>query len=106
MESRRFKRVVVDMPAEIIVGDSRYASSIENLSSEGIYIVTAPLKSPLDFVPDTPIELRFSLPSGERLHLSCRTKWSYQTPPHGYTNSIGLEVIDPPYTYMEFLKNL
>ncbi len=106
MELRSSKRIIVNSPAEIIAGDKRYASTIENLSVKGIYVTTAPLKFPLDFTSDMLLELRFRLMSGEKLNLQCKIKWSYQTPPHGYTHSIGLEVIDPPLTYMEFLKSL
>ncbi len=106
MEARRSRRVIVNLPAEIISGDKRFASSIENLSNEGAYVVTAPLKSFSDFATDTLLELRFQFPSGEKLHLHCKVKWSYKTPPHGYTNSIGLEIINPPLIYQEILKTL
>ncbi len=106
MELRSSKRIIINSPAEIIVGEKRYASTIENLSDKGLYVTTAPLKSPIDFSPDTLLELRFKLMSGEKLNLQCMVKWSYQTPPHGFTNSLGLEVMDPPQAYMEFLENL
>jgi hypothetical protein len=106
MEARRSRRIVVSLQAEIIAGDRRYASSIENLSNEGAYVVTAPTKFSQDFITGTPLELRFSFPSGEKLHLNCRVKWSYQTPPHGYTNSIGLEIINPPLTYQQILNTM
>ena len=101
MESRRSNRKIVDWPAEIIAADQRYAGSIENISPEGIYIVTAPTQSFRDFAVDSFVNLRFSLPSGENLSLKCRIKWSFQTPPHGYTNSLGLEIIDPPSYLLE-----
>jgi hypothetical protein len=106
MDARRSRRIIVNLPAEIVIGDKRYASSIENLSEEGAYIVTAPLKSSTEFIPESPLELRFAFPSGEKLNLHCKVKWSYQTPPHGYTTSIGVEIIDPPLTYKETLKTL
>ncbi len=104
MEARRSKRVIMNWPAEIVCGSARYAGSIENLSPEGAYVVTAPTKDPRDFAADSMIELRFKFPSGEKLNLHCRVKWSYSTPPHGYTHSIGLEFIDPPLTYRDTLK--
>ena len=106
MDARLSRRVIVDLPAEIIWGDRRYAGSIENLSAEGAYVVTAPLKSQSGIPPDTIIEMRIHLPSGERLNLNCKIKWSYLTPPHGYTNSVGLEILDPPQAYKEYLKAL
>jgi hypothetical protein len=106
MDARLSGRVIVDLPAEIICGERRYAGSIENLSVEGAYVVTAPLKSPSGISPDAIIEMRIHLPSGEKLNLNCKIKWSYLTPPHGYTNSIGLEILDPPPEYKEYLKAL
>ena len=106
MEARQFKRAILDIPAEIITEDKRRAGTIENLSDEGIYVVAAPAKSEKDFFPGTELEIRFQLPSGEKLSLHCVIKWSYLTPPHGYTFSIGLKITDPPLTYQESLKTL
>ena len=104
MDARRHERIIMNLPAEIICGDRRYASSIENLAPEGAYIVTASTKGSRDFLPDVLLDLRFQLPSGEKLNLRCRVKWSYLTPPHGYTNSIGLEILEPPVTYQDIFK--
>jgi hypothetical protein len=106
MEARRSKRAILDIPAEIINKDKRSAGTIENLSDEGIYMVTAPIRSEKDFSPGTEIEIRFRLLSGEKLNLRCIVKWSYLTPPHGYTFSIGLRIIDPPLTFKEAVKTL
>ncbi len=106
MEARRYKRKIVTLQAELIAGGTRYACFIENLSEEGAYITIAQANPQVDFKSDTPFELKFRFPSGEKLNLSCRVKWSYRTPPHGYTNSVGLEIMDPPPLYTEALKTL
>ena len=106
MEMRRHKRAIVSLQAEIIANDKRYATSIENLSDEGAYIVMATSQPSLNFSADTHLELRFRMPSGEKISLQCKVKWSYQTPPHGYTNSVGLEIIEKPPEYNEALKTL
>ena len=106
MKAKRSKRAILEIPAEIITGDKRLAGTIENLSNNGMYIVTAPAKSEKDFFPGTEIEIRFRLPSGEKLALHCKIKWSYLTPPHGYTFSIGLKIKDPPLSYHEALQSL
>lgn len=106
MEAKRSKRAILDIPAEIINEDKRRAGTIENLSDEGIYVVAAPTKSEKDFPPGRGLEIRFRLPSGEKLDLHCTVQWSYLTPPHGYTFSIGLKIIDPPLIYQEALKSL
>lgn len=104
MDIRRSERVIFTIPAEIIIGDKRYACSIENLSGEGAYVVTASTKNSDIFSPATSLELKFKFPSGENHVLNCRVEWSYLTPPHGYTNSIGLNIIDPPLSYKNNLK--
>ncbi len=106
MEARRYKRIILTLQAELVAGDMRYACFIENLSEEGVYITIAQSKPPVDFNSDTPFELRFRFPSGKKLNLNCRVKWSYLTPPHGYTNSVGLEIMNPPLLYTEILKTL
>ena len=106
MDSRRDKRVIINLKAELISGENRHACFIENLSPKGMYIVTASTKSSLEFAPDSLFELRFNLPSGEKIDLRCSVIWSYPTPPHGFTNSIGFEIIDPPLSYLEALKAL
>jgi hypothetical protein len=106
MDARQHKRVIVTLEAELIFQDFRIASSIENLSEEGVYLITPHSKSALDFTPGTLLELRFLLPSGEKQCLNCKVKWSYKTPPHGLTNSIGMEITDPPLSFKESLKAL
>lgn len=106
MEAKRSKRAILDIPTEIIDGDKRRAGTIENLSDNGIYVVTAPTKSEKDLFPGTELEIRFRLPSGEKMQLHCVVKWSYLTPPHGYTFSMGLNITDPPLTYQETLNSL
>ena len=105
MDARRQNRIIVNFEAEIVLNDKRYSSFIENLSEDGVYVVTSQAKSSLEFIKDTLLELRFSFPSGEKIRLRCKVKWSYSTPPHGMTNSIGLEILDPPLLYKEILKS-
>ena len=48
MGKNRSKRAILEIQAEIITGDKRYAGTIENLSNNGMYIITAPPKSEKD----------------------------------------------------------
>jgi hypothetical protein len=106
MNVRRSERVILKLPSEIIIQGTHYASSIENLSEEGAYIITATVENTETFSTDTMLELKFKTPSGEAQVLSCKIKWSYLTPPHGFTNSMGLELIDPPLSYKDLLRSL
>jgi hypothetical protein len=51
-------------------------------------------------------ELKLHRPLGEEISLQCKVKWSHKTPPLGRTNSIGMEIIDPPLAYEAFFKTL
>ncbi len=95
MEKRLSKRIIIGLKAEIISGDIICEGVIENLSETGIYVITAPTKSEIDFAPGTILEVKFQFLSGETLNLHCEVKWSYKTPPHGLTNRIGMKIIDP-----------
>ncbi len=106
MHVRRSDRVILNLPAEINIQGKRFASSIENLSEDGAYIITASGENAEVFSSDNMLKLKFHFPSGEKQELHCRVKWSYLTPPHGFTNSIGVEIIDPPQSYKGLLKSL
>lgn len=104
MEKRRSKRIIVTLEAELVLNDTAYKGFVENLSEDGIYVVTSPTKTNVNFNPGDVIGLKFRLPSGEILDMHCKVVWSYKTPPHGLTNSIGMEIINPPQNYMESLE--
>lgn len=105
MERRRSKRKVLRLKAERISGNQRHAVFIENLSENGIHIIT-PSKTAIDIDPGTPLELKFQFLSGKIMNLHCNVKWSHKIPPNGLTRSVGIEIIDPPPKYKEFLKTL
>lgn len=107
MERRRYKRKVVRSKAERISGNKNQAVFIENISENGIYMITAPAESTPDYIPGTTIKLRFQLSTGETIDLNCKVIWSYkETPPDGLTSSVGMEIIDPPLKYIEFVSTL
>jgi hypothetical protein len=106
MDKRQVKRKIVNIKADLIYGVVHCASVIENISHKGVYAVVSPSKTALDFYPDSSVELKFEFPSGEKQHLHCRIKWSYKTPPHELTSSIGMEVIDAPSSFNEMLESI
>ena len=97
MKKRLSKRIIIGLKAEIISGDISCEGVIENLSEAGIYVITAPTKTEINFAPGTILEVKFQFLSGETLNLHCEVKWSYKTPPHGLTNRIGMKIINPPW---------
>ena len=105
MERRSSKRITVDLNAERISCTKNCSVFIENLSESGIYMITAPAKNN-EYVPGTEIDLKLKLSKGETIHLNCNVKWVYENSPEDLTNSVGLEIDDPPQEYIEFLKTL
>ena len=107
MEKRRFRRIRVNLKAERISGNEKYAVFIENISESGIYILTTTSNDNKKYAAGTEIELRLKLSTGETIHLRGITKWVYsKMPPDGLTDSIGLEIIDPPQEYISFVRAL
>lgn len=107
MEKRHFKRIKVNLKAERISGNEKYGVYIEDISENGIHIITTPSNTHKKYTPGTDIDLKFLLTSGETLNLHCKVRWAHsKIPPDGLTDSIGLEIIDPPLKYIEFLRAL
>ncbi len=106
MERRRSRRLTVNLKAERISCNKDCSVFIENLSESGIHIITAPAKNPSLFVPGSTLHLKLVTSDSETIKLQCKVKWSYDNSPEDLTNSVGLEIIDPPFEYKEFIKNL
>jgi hypothetical protein len=106
MERRRHKRKTIRLNAESITGDNNFSVFIENLSENGISMITAPSKIPKDFTPNQTVKLKLKLSSGEILDLMCKVSWSHRTAPRSLEFSVGLEIIKPPEEYIEFVRSL
>jgi hypothetical protein len=107
MERRRFKRVRVNLKAERISGNEKYAVFIENISESGIYILATTSNDNKKYEQGMEIELNLKLSTGKTIHLRGRTKWAYyKIPPDRLTDSIGLEIVDPPQEYIKFVRTL
>ncbi len=105
MERRRSERLTVKLKAERISCNKNCSVFIENLSESGIYMITAPAKNN-EYVQGTEIDLKLELSTGETIDLNCSVKWVYDNLPEDLTNSVGLEIMDPPQKYLEFIKTL
>ena len=105
MERRHSKRITVNLKAERISCTKNCSVFIENLSEKGIYMITAPSMNP-EYVQGSELDLELELSNGETISLNCNVKWSYDNSPEDLTSSVGLEIIDPPFEYKEFIKNL
>lgn len=107
MGKRRVKRTTVHLNAERISGDEKYGVFIENISEKGIHMLATHATPHTHYSPGKNIDVQFYIAHGKPLVLHCRVRWSCpKVPPNGMTDSIGLEIIDPPPQYIEFIKTL
>ena len=105
MERRGAERLVVNLKAERLSCTKNCSVFIENLSDTGIYMITAPSKSK-DYEPGRKLLLKLELGTGKTFNLQCNVKWCYDNAPEDLTNSVGLEILNPPEEYKKFIKTL
>jgi hypothetical protein len=96
----------MDSKVELLADGTSYVGIVENISEKGLYMIVNPSKTSIDFTSRVKLELKFQLPSGESLNLPCQVKWSYKTPPHGLTYSMGMEILKQSPEYIEFISTL
>ena len=108
--NRAVERKVVNLEAEVLAGGHSYTGTIENISTDGLYIqfTTEPTKSAKDFLPTSIIIMKLQLPSGEKIDLNCESRWIniYQEPPDSIVNNLGIRIIDPPQILKDFVDTL
>ncbi len=105
MERRRSRRITVNLKAERISCTENCSVFIENLSKSGISMITV-AKNKNHYVPGSEIDLELELSNGETISLNCNVKWAYENSPDDLSNNVGLEIVDPPKDYVEFINAL
>lgn len=106
MERRHNKRKTIRLNAESITGDTNFSVFIENVSESGISMITAPSNIPKDFTQNQTINLKLKLSAEEILGLRCKVIWSHRAAPRSLDFSVGLEIIEPPDEYINFVRSL
>jgi len=107
MEKRRFQRATVYLKAERISGNEKYGVFIENISEKGIHMLATHAAVHAHYSAGKNIKVSFHIAQRKPLILRCRIRWSCpKVPPNGLTDSIGLEILDPPPQYIEFVRTL
>jgi len=102
MNKRNSKRIIAGYKTEIKYDDTVYMGVVENLSENGVNVLTDPIGNSIDFRPGETIDLKIESPAGESLNLICLIKWSDRELPHNIRIRIGLEIIDPPWNKTEY----
>ncbi len=104
MAERRSQRMAVALDAEIIVDEIIYAGVLENISKEGLCMMTLPAGSILDCVHGTKVEIKIKSTDEDILKLHCTVMWQEVVPPESLSCKIGMEIMDPLSVYKDFLK--
>ena len=104
MAERSSQRMAVALDVEIIVDEINYAGVLENISREGICMMTLPTGRILECDHSTIVEIKIKSTDEEILKLHCKVIWQEEVPPESLSYKIGMEIIDPPSAYEDFLK--
>ncbi len=104
MTDRVFRRILVNIEAEIISYRESYTAFIMNISEYGVHVKVAIIEPAQYPKSETDVDLKFQLPSGETINLYCRKKWAYKNTPNSFIENVGIEIIDPPDEYRNFFR--
>lgn len=105
-DRRKSRRLSVELKAERLSCVKNCSVFIENLSENGINIITAPAKNPHLFEPGAEVELKLQTKNTGMIKLHCHVKWMFDNSPEDFTSSVGLEINKPPDDYLNFIKTL
>lgn len=106
MERRKQKRLPVTLNAKIVSDGKSYEGIIGNVSESGLaYTMTTFIKTTEEFVPKGMMETIVRIPSGDKLCLSCEVRWFLKPSPDRSSIIIGMELVDPPREYTEWVNN-
>ena len=105
MEKRASERISDSLDAEVTFDGVSFSGIVMNYSEEGLFLVSASLYELDEVDEQIEIEVRCTLPSGEKVNLRCKVKWcNKRDSPFGVSLNMGMKILDPPEQYMEFLR--
>ena len=105
MEQRISKRIPVSLEAHLTWGGITYRAFITGISEKGLYVI-AP-SSAMDFAGrnKSAVTVQFHAAPDEMLELQCKEVWSDNDTSAHSTQTIGLEIQNPPPAYAEFYRS-
>jgi hypothetical protein len=106
LKKRASRRITVHLDAELTYDGTNCMAVIENMSDNGLHAVFTPVNSSADLTPEQKVDVTFHTASGQALRLHCMEKWSRPVSDNELTIGMGLEILEPPSQYNEFLKTL
>jgi len=97
---------IVNLKASLVSDSKKHSGIIENLTKDSLYLRAVTIDPAFDFIPGEFFEIHFQSNSGEDISLPGKIKWSYDTPPHGLTKSIGIEIQEENSEYEKLFSEL
>jgi hypothetical protein len=105
-EKRTYKRITANLEGVLLNDNISYVAFIRNFSEHGLNTIVTPLKTSVNFILQEKIDLKLNIPSGKTINLHCRKRWSHDISLSRLTKNIGVEIIEPPIMYIEFINTL
>ena len=98
MNRRSFDRVDMSLPVKYVCDDTLYSGTIKNLSENGMFIKTGNFLPCINWI-------EIFVPLDEEIsRFFARIRRIEKIDDANF--SMGIELLDPPYKYMEFVSNL
>lgn len=97
---------IVNLKASLVSDTKSHSGVIENLSKDSLYLRAVKINPASDFTPGEFFEVHLQSDSGQDISLPGKVMWSYDTPPHGLTKSIGFEISEDNQEYEELFNTL
>jgi enediyne polyketide synthase len=100
MERRTTKRIPVNFEADVIWSNKTSKAFIVGISESGLYLIT----DSKDLIGNaTALEVKFTVPRGEALELSCEVAWTDKR--SGSLREMGLKIINPSPGFRKFYRS-
>jgi len=103
-------RKAVLLATNLIASGQQYSGSIINISEEGVgmfVLKTSFPDSTINCTKGSLLKLEVQSTLGVYVMLQCRIKWlRIKKCPMGITTSMGMQVIDPPPSFVKLFKSL
>ncbi len=99
MEKRAFVRIEANLKVQLNCNNSDVPGTITNLSKRGMFLKTTEIAYPIDFEFDICLLL-----NNEKLKIPVSLRRIIMSPDsyHG----LGIEIIDPPQKYLDYIEGL
>jgi len=104
LENRISKRIPVSFEAHLTWGDKTYRAFITSISEKGLYVIAPSGEKDFTSRDKSSVIVKFFASPGNLLELRCKEIWSDSDITEHSTQTIGLEIKNPPVAFKEFYR--